>query len=445
VRTMIDIEPIIRVGIADRRLEIKGRLNGPFTCNGRTIPAGEFIAHANRSTVVLTDAEGKEHAVSDDITLAPSAGSNFTIADVTIGIQFHWERPEDQQFTGSLHLVGRDDGTVTAINHVPAEVYLRSVISSEMSAQAPTEFLKTHAILSRSWLLSALEGKGKPRESSPAPNPVGGEIIRWYDRKDHDIFDVCSDDHCQRYHGVTKITSGEVMRAVEVTRGMVLTYAGEICDARYSKACGGLTEIFSTAWDDADIGYLRSIADSAIDLAAPSSEEEVRKYILSSPDAYCNVQSPELLTRVLPQFDQETTAFFRWTVEYTASELSDLLQEKSGIDFGDIVDLVPLNRGPSGRIFRLKIVGSKAVVIVGKELEIRKWLSKSHLYSSAFVVRTDSDNAGRVSKFILHGAGWGHGVGLCQIGAAAMADQGTSFEDILLHYFRGAHITKIYD
>jgi SpoIID/LytB domain protein len=190
---------------------------------------------------------------------------------------------------------------------------------------------------------------------------------------------------------------------------------------------------------------LRSIADSAIDLAVPSSEEEAGKHILSSPDAYCNVQSSELLTRVLPQFDQETTAFFRWTVEYTASELSDLLREKSGIDFGDIVDLIPLNRGPSGRIFRLRIVGSKAVVIVGKELEIRKWLSKSHLYSSAFVVRTDCDNTGRVSKFILHGAGWGHGVGLCQIGAAAMADQGASFEDILLHYFRGAHITKIYD
>jgi SpoIID/LytB domain protein len=308
-----------------------------------------------------------------------------------------------------------------------------------MSGAAPTEFLKAHAILSRSWLLAALDRKNKTKETcESSERMVGAEVIRWHDREEHDLFDVCADDHCQRYQGVTKIVSKQAEEAVRKTRGLVLTYQGKICDARYSKACGGLTEDFATAWDDKRVPYLKSISDASVLHRPVKTEEEASAWILSNPDVYCNTQDEALLGKILPDFDRKTKDFFRWTIEYLRSELEEILRDKSGLDFGTLKEIVPIARGPSGRIYRLKIAGSKNSIVVGKELEIRRWLSRTHLYSSAFVVKTES------GRFTFHGAGWGHGVGLCQIGAAVMATKGFSAEEILRHYFRGVEIRKVY-
>jgi SpoIID/LytB domain protein len=265
-----------------------------------------------------------------------------------------------------------------------------------------------------------------------------GEVIRWYDREDHDLFNVCADDHCQRYQGITKIVSEQAEEAVRETRGMVITYQDKICDARYSKACGGITEDFDTAWDDKRVPYLGSISDASVSHQPIGTEEEASAWILSNPEAYCNTKDGGLLEKILPDFDRETKTFFRWTIEYSREELEEILREKSGFDFGTLQEIVPLRRGPSGRISRLKIVGSKRSMVVGKELEIRRWLSRSHLYSSAFFVMVEAE------RFILQGGGWGHGVGLCQIGAAVMATRGFSAEEILRHYFRGIEIKKVY-
>ena len=269
-------------------------------------------------------------------------------------------------------------------------------------------------------------------------------MIRWYDREDHDLFDVCSDDHCQRYQGITKIVSKQAEEAVRETRGMVITYQNEICDARYSKACGGITEEFDTAWDDKRVSYLTSISDAPVSHQPISTEEEASAWILSEPEVYCNTKDESLLNKILPDFDRETKSFFRWRVEYSRQELEEILRKKSGFDFGTLQEIVTLSRGPSGRISRLKIVGSKKSMVVGKELQIRRWLSRSHLYSSAFVVAVKPYPNGEVERFIFKGAGWGHGVGLCQIGAAVMATKGFSAEEILRHYFRGVEMKKIY-
>jgi SpoIID/LytB domain protein len=368
-------------------------------------------------------------------------GSTFSLFNVTIGNRFHWERTEDQTFRGDLILCLRKEGTIVAINEIPLEDYLTSVISSEMSAAAPKEFLKAHAISARSWLLAALRRREKTEETSIPAGEITqkkGEVIHWYDREDHDLFDVCADDHCQRYQGIMKIVSEQAEEAVRETHGMVITYQDEICDARYSKACGGLTEDFETAWDNKRVPYLGSISDSSVPHRPIRTEEEASRWILSAPEAYCHTKDERLLEKILPDFDRETKTFFRWTIEYSREELEEILREKSGFDFGTLQEIVPLRRGPSGRISRLKIVGSKRSMVVGKELEIRRWLSRSHLYSSAFVVTVEAD------RFTLHGAGWGHGVGLCQIGAAVMATRGFSAEEILRHYFRGVEIQKIY-
>jgi SpoIID/LytB domain protein len=366
---------------------------------------------------------------------------------VTIGNRFHWERTEDQTFQGALILHLRNDGTIATINEIPLENYLRSVISSEMSAEAPIEFLKAHAILSRSWLLSGLGRKGKTKKTSiPLVKIIEkeGEVIRWYDREDHDLFDVCSDDHCQRYQGITKIVSKQAEEAVRETRGIVITYQNEICDARYSKACGGITEEFDTAWNDKRVSYLTSISDAPVSHQPVSTEEEASAWILSEPEVYCNTKDESLLNKILPDFDRETKSFFRWRIEYSRQELEEILRKKSGFDFGTLREIVTLSRGPSGRISRLKIVGSKKSMVVGKELEIRRWLSRTHLYSSAFVVAVKPYPNGEVERFIFKGAGWGHGVGLCQIGAVVMATKGFSAEEILRHYFRGIEMKKIY-
>jgi SpoIID/LytB domain protein len=440
-------QPKITVGIMDRQAEVTGSLNGNFRGDGFGPVSGRFSAKAISGMAILSDEAHLEIARFPSIRLTAPADSTFELFQVTIGNRFHWERMEDQTFLGNLILWPRQDGTIAAINEIPLEDYLKSVISSEMNASAPMEFLKVHAILSRSWLLAALERKKKTKETFLSARQITeeeGEVVRWYDREDHDLFDVCADDHCQRYQGTRKILSAQAQEAVQETSGRVITYRDEICDARYSKACGGLTEDFATAWEDKRVPYLTSIADAPVPHLPIRTEEEAARWILSAPEAYCQAKDEGLLEKILPAFDRETKSFFRWTVEYSRQELEEILREKSGFDFGDLQEIVPLRRGPSGRICRLKIVGSKKSMVVGKELEIRRWLSRSHLYSSAFLVRVKQDPRGKAELFTFHGAGWGHGVGLCQIGAAVMAARGFSADEILKHYFRGAEIRKIY-
>jgi SpoIID/LytB domain protein len=433
-------QPKITVGIIDRQTEVSGHLHGDFLGERFGSLTGRFSAEAKEGAIVLFNEAGRQVCRSPSIRLSALEDSTFKLFNVTIGSRFHWERKEDQTFQGDLILRSREDGTVCAINEIPVEDYVASVISSEMNPAAPTEFLKTHAILSRSWLLAALHQKGKTEESSPPAERTikGGEIISWYDREDHDLFHVCADDHCQRYQGITKIASNKAEKAVRETGGMVITYQNKICDTRYSKCCGGLTEEFKTAWHDQRVPYLRSISDAPKPLQAITTEEEASAWVLSNPEAYCNTKDEGLLEKLLPDVDRETKTFFRWAVEYSREELEEILRQKSGLDFGTLQEIAPLRRGPSGRIYRLKIVGTKQTIIVGKELEIRRWLSPSHLYSSAFVVTREA------GRFIFRGAGWGHGVGLCQIGAGVMASRGFSAEDILKHYFHGTKIQKIY-
>jgi SpoIID/LytB domain protein len=374
-------------------------------------------------------------------------GATCTLCNVTIGIHFHWERKEDQTFESNLHFLTDANGTVSAINEIGVEQYLQSVISSEMNAEAPGELLKAHAITSRSWLAAMLERQKKfknVRMPSQRSQETKDEILRWYDREDHTHFDVCADDHCQRYQGITKVIANSAKEAVSATRGQFLVHNNEICDARFSKACGGRTELFEHTWEETPIPYLQSISDS--DQVHPQllSEADAERWILSSPDAYCNTSDGGILKQVLPSFDQETTGFFRWKVEYTQEQLVHILYTKSEIDFGMVMDLVPLSRGPSSRMYKLKVVGSRRTIIVGKELEIRRWFSKSHLYSSAFIVKTERDAKGIPAKFTLFGAGWGHGVGLCQIGAAVMAAKGYKAEEIVKHYFRKSELKKLY-
>jgi stage II sporulation protein D len=376
--------------------------------------------------------------------------TSFELNDVTIGIQFHWERKEDQTFKGSLE-IRIEDEKLTAINILPLEDYLVSVISSEMSATSSLELLKAHAIISRSWLLAQIE-KGKSiKETGKTYQSISEtpeEYIRWYDREDHLNFDVCADDHCQRYQGITRQLTTIVEQAVVQTRGMLLMNEGKICDARFSKSCGGITETFENVWEPEVHPYLQSIIDNtslpegfSTDL---TNEEAAQKWIRSKPEAFCNTHDKEVLSQVLNDYDQETTDFYRWKLTYQQADLAELIARKSGRDFGAILDLVPIERGLSGRLKKLKIVGSKLTLTIGKELEIRKTLSESHLYSSAFVVDKQNITDGIPVEFVLTGAGWGHGVGLCQIGAAMMGVKGYKYDQILLHYFRGASILKEY-
>ena len=375
------------------------------------------------------------------IALTPVNDATFEVKDVVIGVNFHWERLENQRFNGSIEIIVEGDN-LTLVNYVPVETYLASVISSEMSATACEEFLKAHAVISRSWLLAQIEGRNKHKDSCCHSSTVtDDEIVRWYDREDHVNFDVCADDHCQRYQGITRQTTPTVAAAIAASFGLVLTNKdGGLCDARFSKCCGGVFEEFENCWEPVHHHYLEARADSATPMAFPdlSTEEEARKWILGRPEAYCNTTDAEVLGQVLNNYDQETTDFYRWTVRYTAQELSALALRRSGIDFGTITALEPLERGTSGRITRLRITGTERTMVIGKELEIRRTLSPSHLYSSAFIVEKDGDS------FVLHGAGWGHGVGLCQIGAAVMASEGKTFDEILAHYFPGSKLTTLY-
>lgn len=367
-----------------------------------------------------------------------SSDSYFTLKDVTIGVDFHWQRKEDQSFLGKLKLKKSGDLTL-ALNIVPVEDYLTSVISSEMSADASLELLKAHAVISRSWVLAQIRHKASASghvDMLDTPE----ERVKWYDHDDHVDFDVCADDHCQRYQGITRASRAQVRSAILSTWGEVLMHGDELCDARFSKCCGGAFEEFQYCWEPRRHDYLVAARDAVDGAPLPdlTVEANAREWILGRPDAFCADVDDSILAQVLNNYDRETVDFYRWTVDYDVDELSAIVRERSGIDFGEIRDLVPLARGTSGRIYRLKIIGSKRTMIVGKELEIRKWLSRSHLYSSAFVVERT------LHGFRLHGAGWGHGVGLCQIGAAVMGERGFNYRQILSHYFKDAEIRSIY-
>lgn len=431
-----DSQPTIQVGIL-KQTEIKFVLRGEFVVNG----GAETVS--GEGSVALSDGKILYKGNRYESLLFSSADeeSNFDLVDVVIGIHFHWERKETQRFKGALKFILLD-GELQAINIVPTEDYLTSVISSEMSATSSLELLKAHAVISRSWLLNKLEDRQEEKHSD-AMVITDEKIIRWYDHQDHTHFDVCADDHCQRYQGITKASTQAVREAIKATFGEVLTYDGKICDARFYKACGGATELFENCWEEVHHPYLLPVADAA-NLTFPdlTQEAEARKWILSTPTAYCNTTDRLVLSQVLNNYDQETPDFYRWRVAYSQKELSELIGEKMGIDFGEIVDLIPLKRGASARIIELKVVGTKRTVVIGKELEIRKALSKSHLYSSAFVVDKE-ENDGSV-QFVLRGAGWGHGVGLCQIGAAVMASQGIGYQAILSHYYPHSELTKRY-
>ena len=435
-------EPIVSVGIVSAS-KLCFSLNAPYTVCGSQ--------RCGKQVVEL--AEGRilwENTLYDELLFDPTdAQSSFTLEDVTIGINFHWERKEAQTFLGKLRFIV-EDNNICAINELPVETYLTSVISSEMRATSSLELLKAHAVISRSWLLAQMEQR--KAENNNADKQLSffktdEEIVRWYDREDHKRFDVCADDHCQRYQGITKAANKHVVEAIQQTAGEILTSHGEICDARYSKCCGGAVEEFQYCWENIKKPYLQALPDTLPDTALlPDLTDEAvaRQWILSSPDAFCNTTDQKVLSQVLNDFDQETTDFYRWSQTYSQAEVKQLLEEKLEVQFGDIIDLIPLERGKSGRIYRLKIVGKERTLIIGKELEIRRALSKSHLYSSAFIVEKVDIKDGVPQKFIIKGAGWGHGVGLCQIGAAMMGVQGYRYDEILLHYYKSAEITKAY-
>ena len=435
-------EPIVSVGIVSAS-KLCFSLNAPYTVCGSQ-RCGKQVVELSEGRILW------ENTLYDELLFEPTdAQSSFTLEDVTIGVNFHWERKEAQTFLGKLRFIV-EDNNICAINELPVETYLTSVISSEMRATSSLELLKAHAVISRSWLLAQMEQRKADNnnvEKQSSFFKTDEEIVRWYDREDHKRFDVCADDHCQRYQGITKAANKHVVEAIQQTAGEILTSHGEICDARYSKCCGGAVEEFQYCWENIKKPYLQALPDTLPDstpLPDLTDEAVARQWILSSPDAFCNTTDQKVLSQVLNDFDQETTDFYRWSQTYSQAEVKLLLEEKLEVQFGDIIDLVPLSRGKSGRIYRLKIVGKERTLIIGKELEIRRALSKSHLYSSAFIVEKADIKDGVPQKFIIKGAGWGHGVGLCQIGAAMMGKQGYRYEEILLHYYKGAEITKAY-
>ncbi len=449
-------QPDVTVGIVSGQ-KIHFSLNKPYLAKGEIV-IGEQEVEFSEGGVLWN---GNQYS---SLTFHPqSADASFSLSDVTIGVNFHWERKETQTFLGTLRFVVEAD-KICAINELPVEKYLESVISSEMSATSSLELLKAHAVISRSWLLAQMKKRREVAESGNnffSFEKKDDRLIRWYDREDHTIFDVCADDHCQRYQGITKETSPHVAEAIRQTWGQVLLDGDEICDARFSKCCGGVTEEFQYCWENTPKSYLTSVRD-----AEPSEEqkdnssffslhssllpdltveENAERWIRSNPPAFCNTQDKAVLSQVLNDYDQETADFYRWKVTYSQQEIQQLIGEKLKMDFGAILDLKALERGKSGRISKLQIVGAKQTFIIGKELEIRRALSDSHLYSSAFVVdKYDEDSEGVPQRFEIIGAGWGHGVGLCQIGAAVMGEKGYSYDNILLHYYQGAEIKQLY-
>ena len=419
---MLSYEPEIKVALLQNYQEAFLNLKGSFIFSGKQAMSGDIIASGKQGEVALCDPSGAEIASGKAISLSAQSNAVFTVSNVKIGIDFHWQRSQEQSFRGNLLLSATSDSSFNLINEITLEDYLLSVISSEMSAAAPVEFLKAQAVVARSWLVAMLKKKKTARSNASPTNE--NEIIVWQDVNDHEGFDVCADDHCQRYQGITRIISDNVRSAIAATRGLFLVSGGDICDARYYKACGGQTEIFSTAWEDKSPDYLKSVTDNIQQHSPIASEADAEDWLSGRPQAYCDTTDKELLGKILPAFDQETPAFYRWQVTYLRQELEEIIRKKSGIDFGELKNIVAVARGPSGRIYKLRIEGSKRTVIVGKELEIRRWLSESHLLSSAFVVSKKNSADGSVKSFTITGGGWGHGVGMCQIGAAVMAGKG---------------------
>ena len=440
-------EPEVSVGIMSRQ-RIRFSLNATYSAKGSLV-RGEQTVECSEGGILWNGNLYRE------LTFTPQENkASFSLYDVTIGIKFHWERQETQIFSGTLKLVVEEE-KITAINVLPVEDYLISVISSEMNASASPEFLKASAVISRSWLYAQIEKRKQLSNHDRgffSFSKSDGELIRWYDREDHTIFDVCADDHCQRYQGITRASNEAVVEAVKATRGQILTSGDDICDARFSKCCGGATEEFEYCWEDKHLSYLTSIRDiapenlSGIRPALPdlTREEEAEKWIRSNPPSFCHTEDEEILRQVLNDYDRETTDFYRWRVEYTQDELSGLIEENLKTDFGSILDLIPVERGRGGHISRLRIVGTQETLVIGKELEIRRVLSHTHLFSSAFVVDKEDLHDGIPGRFVLHGAGWGHGVGLCQIGAAVMGAKGYRYDEILKHYYDGITIRKAY-
>ncbi len=436
-------EPEISVGIVNAQ-EIHFTLNGFFFAKGETV-TGEQVVSFQEGGILWKGMLYRE------LTFTPLDEKNFfSLYDVTIGINFHWERQETQSFVGILKLVV-DEGKVTAINILPVEDYLTSVISSEMNATSSLEFLKAHAVVSRSWLFAQIEKRKAMSGQTDgffSFSKTEHEYIRWYDREDHTIFDVCADDHCQRYQGITKASNQTVVKAVQATRGQILMHGNTVCDARFSKCCGGATEEFGYCWEDKQFPYLSAIRDADKEENRPlpdlTKEEEAERWIRQAPASFCDTHDKKILSQTLNNYDQETTNFYRWKVRYTQEELAELIRRNTRTDYGQIIDLIPVQRGKSGRICKLKIVGTKKTLTIGKELEIRRTLSDSHLFSSAFVVDRSELKDGIPEWFILTGAGWGHGVGLCQIGAAVMGEKGYTYDEILLHYYKDADIRRYY-
>ncbi len=436
-------EPKIKVGIMSAA-EVKFILDGDFHVSDNTV-SGSQVATTDGKSIIWNNKEYTElffEPANDEVS--------FWLEDVTIGVNFHWERKENQRFKGALKLIV-ENGKITPINILGVEDYLLSVISSEMSATASLELLKAHAVISRSWLLAQIDKNKRivdaGEQYSAVEKTSDDEMIKWYDREDHINFDVCADDHCQRYQGITRASTPQVAKAIEATRGQVLMDGENLCDARFSKCCGGVYEEFENCWEPIHYDYLAARRDGENETDFPdlTIEENAREWILTRPEAHCNTSDAEILSQVLNNYDQETTDFYRWEVTYTQEEISKLVKERSGMDYGNIVDLVPIARGTSGRLYKLKIVGTNKTLTIGKELEIRRTLSPSHLYSSAFVVeKGENDANGLPSTFTLKGAGWGHGVGLCQIGAAVMGAKGYNYKEILLHYFVDADIKELY-
>lgn len=416
----------IRVGILQCS-KIEFSLGGRFTTTSGEVAQGNFIAEYAAGKILFG---GRYY---DNLRFEAGEGSLFELKNVVIGKEFHWQQCRNERFEGDLVII-TDGEELVAINEIDLERYIYSVIASEMSATSFVELLKAHAVISRSWVLSAI-GSATPSSAatfytdrSDTDDPV---YIRWYERDAHRLFDVCADDHCQRYQGIPSQEPPTLREAIDSTAGEVLVYDGKICDARFSKCCGGYTERFSSCWAEVDYPYLTVLPDSDGSRLQPITDEAMaRSFVLSSPDVFCNTADCNIIRQVFNDYDRSTESFFRWKVTYSVDEISEIVASRSGIDFGSILDLVPVQRTASGRIVRLRIVGTRHTATIGKELEIRRWLSRTHLYSSAFVV--DRDDCGR---FVICGAGWGHGVGLCQIGAAVMAHKGYSYRSILRHYY----------
>lgn len=437
-------QPDVTVGIVSAQ-KIHFSLNKPYLAKGEKV-LGEQVVEFSEGGVLWN---GNQYS---QLTFHPqSADASFSLSDVTIGVNFHWERKETQTFLGTLRFVVESD-KIVAINELPVEKYLESVISSEMSATSSLELLKAHAVISRSWLLAQMKKRREVAESGNnffSFTKKEDMLIRWYDREDHTLFDVCADDHCQRYQGITKETSPHVAEAIRQTKGQILMDGEEICDARFSKCCGGITEEFQYCWEDTPKTYLTAVRDIALGvehtLPNLTNEEEAEKWIRFNPPAFCNTQDKKILSEVLNDYDQETVNFYRWKEMLSQEKLQQLIADKLKMDLGAILDMKAVERGKSGRISKLQIIGTEKIFTIGKELEIRRTLSDSHLLSSAFVVdKYDKDEQGVPQRFELIGAGWGHGVGLCQIGAAVMGEQGYHYDAILLHYYQGAEIKKLY-